>query len=250
MKAKGDDLLERAQLLRTTGESVPNQPRCQIITQATATDGGADSERIAMTPRSQSIGDAMEMNGGLSVTAGVGGDVPIATEAGLIELQAGQGGSSLVLGAGGNANGKGGALCALSGARSESVMTSESSANGKMVVGNGDASARSGNMVIPNILMNGTASLALMLCSVLFCPPTPTIYATVISIHFCALNSTVCSVRRQYGGIMVMLVMMVIALPGTDSDVRNKEQTRAGNVPSENNLFLNCLGCRFDRVAT
>jgi hypothetical protein len=138
------------------------------------------------------------------------------------------GGSSLVLGAGGNANGKGGALCALSGARSESgdasVMTSESGADGKMVVGSGDASARSGNMVIPNILMNGTASPALILCSVLFCPTTPTVYATVISIHFCALNSAVCSARRQYGGIMTMLVMMVIALPGTDSDVRNKEQ--------------------------
>ncbi len=49
MKAKGDDLLERAQLLRTSGESVTNL------------DGGADSERIAMvTPRSQSIGRAKE----------------------------------------------------------------------------------------------------------------------------------------------------------------------------------------------
>ena len=56
-------MLERAQLLRTTGESVPNQPRRQTIVQATAPDGNADSERIAMvTPRSQSIGRANEMD--------------------------------------------------------------------------------------------------------------------------------------------------------------------------------------------
>ncbi len=42
---------------------MPNQPRRQTIVQATALDGGADSERIVMVAaRSQSIGRAKEMD--------------------------------------------------------------------------------------------------------------------------------------------------------------------------------------------
>jgi len=62
VKAKGDDLLDRANLLRTTGESVPVQPRRQTIVQAQDPEAGADGERISMvTPRTKSIGQAGEM---------------------------------------------------------------------------------------------------------------------------------------------------------------------------------------------
>ncbi len=57
-----------------------------------------------------------------------------------------------------------------------------------------------------------------LLCVVLSIPTT--IYATVISIHLFVLNSTVWSARRHDGvtGTMAMLVLIVIALPGTDAD--------------------------------
>ncbi len=80
--------------------------------------------------------------------------VQIATEEGLIELQAGDGDSSLVSWAGSDSNGKGGALSTLSGVGSESgdavvvVMTSEPDTSEKMEVDSGDASVRSENVAV------------------------------------------------------------------------------------------------------
>jgi len=62
VKAKGDDLLDRANLLRTTGESATAQPRRMTIVQAQDPEAGNDGERISMvTPRSKSIGAGGEM---------------------------------------------------------------------------------------------------------------------------------------------------------------------------------------------
>ncbi len=44
------------------------------------------------------------------------------------------------------------------------------------------------------------------------------IYATAISLHLFVLNAKVWPARRHYGGTMAMLVLTVIALPGTDAD--------------------------------
>jgi hypothetical protein len=94
-------------------------------------DGAAPGGSVAVSSGAGGcIAVASTIGGEVSVIAGVGRDVQIATEAEVIELQAGQGGSSLLLGAGGNANGMDGPLSPLSGAGSESgntaVMTSES----------------------------------------------------------------------------------------------------------------------------
>jgi hypothetical protein len=65
----------------------------------------------------------------------------------------------------------------------------------------------------PNSLMNGTASPAPIFCSVLSSPP---LCQSNYFFYFFVLNSTAWSARRHYGGTMAMLVLIVIALPGTD----------------------------------
>jgi cellulose synthase/poly-beta-1,6-N-acetylglucosamine synthase-like glycosyltransferase len=63
VKAKGDDLLERANLLKTTGDSTPVQPRRMTIVQSADPETGLEGEPVSrVTPRSKSIGGDPEMD--------------------------------------------------------------------------------------------------------------------------------------------------------------------------------------------
>jgi len=63
VKAKGDDLLERANMLKETGVSAPAQPRRMTIVQSADPETGLEGELVSsVTPRSKSIGAEGEMD--------------------------------------------------------------------------------------------------------------------------------------------------------------------------------------------